>query len=120
MAYPTIRDATPAGLQETMWFGVPPVVFADTAPAYMVQDGVTGLLVRTEQQFVDRHTMLWQRPGLRLELGRNARQYAEEHFDPVKNAPDFEALLQRLAALPKRRHFSQAQLNKEKIARGTK
>jgi len=115
MGYPTIRDAAPVGLMEAMWFGVPPIVFAHTASARMVVDGETGLLAHSEQEYIAGLEYLYHCPERRLEMGQNAREYASSHFGAQNNAPVFEELLQRLAALPKRRHYSQTQKREEGI-----
>lgn len=113
MGYPTIRDAAPVGLQEAMWFGVPPIVFKHTAPAYMVEDFETGLLVNSGQEYIQALEYLYHNPTEQQRLSANARTYAERYFGAHNSAPALEDVLQRLASLPKRPHYSQTQKRQE-------
>ena len=116
VGYPTVRDAAPVGLMDAMWFGVPPIVFAHTAPARMVVDGETGLLVHSDKEYIAALEYLYHRPDKRAEMSENAREYAGQHFGAENNASAFEELLQRLIVLPKRRHYSKTQMREEGIS----
>ena len=71
-------------LQEAMWAGVPPVVLAGGGPADMVQDGVTGLVASSEEDFSTAIDRLAADSDLTAELGQAARAYARTAFDPKR------------------------------------
>ena len=82
-AYPpceTTYATSDKSLQEAMLAGIPPVVLPHGGPAKFVVDGETGIVARSEDEFVGAVEHLYRNPELRLTLGRNARDYALEAF----------------------------------------
>ncbi len=81
--YPLSKETystTDQSLQEAMFAGVPPVVFDHGATSKMVQHNRTGIVANSEEEYRDAIVSLAQNPGRRLELGENARRYAEQNF----------------------------------------
>jgi glycosyltransferase involved in cell wall biosynthesis len=89
-------------LQEAMMAGVPPVVFDHGGPARFVEDGVTGLVVRTAEEFARAVERLHADPDERERLGENARLYAEGNFDPQVLSFRLMAQLEEVCEKPKR------------------
>ncbi|MBK6741673.1 MAG: glycosyltransferase family 4 protein [Hydrogenophilales bacterium] len=73
-------------VQEAMWVGLPPVVMAYGGLPALVRHERTGLLARTESEYVAALNRLVSDPALRRRLGEAARAYARRHFDPRRNA----------------------------------
>ena len=59
-------------LQEAMYAGIPPVVFANDGPNQLVTDRKTGRVVRSETEYVAAIEWLYRNPAKRQLLGRNA------------------------------------------------
>ena len=89
-------------LQEAMMAGVPPVVLDHGGPARFVEDGVTGLVVRTAEEFARAVERLHADPVERERLGENARVYAEENFDPEVLSLRLMEQLDEVCQKPKR------------------
>lgn len=81
--YPLSKETystTDQSLQEAMFAGVPPVIFDHGATAKMVQHNHTGIVVKNEEEYRNAVEFLAQNAERRLELGENARRYAEQSF----------------------------------------
>lgn len=81
--YPLSKETystTDQSLQEAMFAGVPPVIFDHGATAKMVRHNHTGLVVKNEEEYRNAVEFLAQNAERRLELGGNARCYAEQNF----------------------------------------
>jgi len=81
--YPLSKETystTDQSLQEAMFAGVPPVVFDHGATSKMVQHNRTGIVVNSEEDYRGAIVFLAQNTAKRLELGENARRYAEQNF----------------------------------------
>ncbi|MBU0491489.1 MAG: glycosyltransferase family 4 protein [Chloroflexi bacterium] len=94
--------ASEKALQEAMWVGIPPVVFPYGGIRYLVQDGVTGLVVHSEQAYTRAIERLYHAPAERRRLGANAREYARATFDPLRAVRQFDAVYATLMQQPKR------------------
>jgi glycosyltransferase involved in cell wall biosynthesis len=66
---------------EAMAAGLPCVVDRKGGIAEQIEDGVTGFLCDTDEQFVDRLRLLVRNPALRFEMGMRARVEAMRRFD---------------------------------------
>jgi len=63
-----------------MALGIPPVVSPVGVNAQIVEHGRNGLHARTEEEWVERISLLLRDPALRLRLGKEARRTVEERF----------------------------------------
>jgi colanic acid/amylovoran biosynthesis glycosyltransferase len=88
------RDITPNALIEAMAMKLPVVSTTITAIPEIVQDGVSGLLVRPRDAhaLADAIQKLIGDPLLRRELGESARMRIEERFDSNKNIHQYVEL----------------------------
>lgn len=90
-------------LQEAMFAGVPPVIFARGGMGDVIEHGRTGLIVHTEREYVDAIEYLFERPAERRRLSENARAEAREVFGVVNTARRLNAVYRELVELPRRR-----------------
>jgi glycosyltransferase involved in cell wall biosynthesis len=103
--YPLCQETSASSekaIQETMWAGVPPVVFPYAGVRYLVEDGVTGLVVESEADYTSAIEWLHQHPDERRQLGQNARDFAHRTFDPQDAVSQFADLFAALMAQPRR------------------
>lgn len=91
-------------LQEAMYAGVPPVIFAHGGAQRMVRDGETGLIVHTPAEYTAAIAYLYRNEAERKRLGRNARAVARREFAPHAAAGALNATYQHLLCAPKRQH----------------
>lgn len=89
-------------LQEAMWVGVPPVVFPHGGVRYLVEDGVTGLVVENPAEYTAAIEWLHRNPHERRRLGRNAQEFARRAFDPQVAVSQLAEIFETLMAQPKR------------------
>lgn len=89
-------------IQEAMWVGIPPVVIAGTGASDLVEQGRTGLVCETEEEYPSAIELLASDPVLRRRLGDAAREFALAHFDPARNSARLRTIFEATAALPSR------------------
>ena len=79
--------------------GLPAVAFDNAGTPEAIRHGVTGLLAPLGDRdgFRDAVERLVADPGLRRQLGENARACIREHHDLDRNYAGMEAVLRRLA-----------------------
>ena len=85
--YPLIEDTyatSEKALQEAMWAGIPPVVFAHGGVRCLVEHERTGLVVETEDEYARAIERLAGDPDLRRRLGDEARRFIRAAFDPAR------------------------------------
>lgn len=68
-----------------MALGIPPVATAIGANFRVIDDGVSGFLVRSEDEWVERLTALIESPELRARMGRAGREDVERRFSVAAN-----------------------------------
>ena len=103
--YPLCEDTyatSEKSLQEARFVGIPPVVFPHGGVQYLVQDGETGLVVRTPAEYTQAVEYLYRRPDERARMGANARSFVQAHFAPDTTARRFDDIYRELLAQPKR------------------
>ena len=74
-----------------------PVVCSQSADNFL-EDGVNCLIAREPEEWVDKLSLLVERPDLRRELGMRGRHLVEERFALNVKGPSFVSLLQGIAA----------------------
>lgn len=89
-------------LQEAMLAGVPPVVFPIGGLRDAVEDGRTGVVVRTERAYVEAIEWLYQHPEERRRLGDGARDFAVKTYGGANSARLIAPIYERMMYAPKR------------------
>lgn len=110
--YPLAPDtyaATDLILQEAMWLGVPPVIFAGSGISHMVQDRETGRVVADECAYAAAVQELCENAAERKRLGANARAYAQAHFGTHNTAKATLEIYRRAMQSAKRAHIWQGE-----------
>ncbi len=80
-----------------MALGIPAIATAIGANYRVVENGVSGYLVKSEQEWINAIASLLENENLRLALGRNARIKVENEFSISANLPKYLGVLQRLS-----------------------
>lgn len=102
--YPLCKDTyatSEQALQEAMYAEVPPVAFAHGGIPFLVQNEVTGLIVKTESEYIEQIERLHHNPQLRQKLGKEAKKYAQENFQPEKTTKRMAEVYHQLMTQPK-------------------
>jgi predicted O-linked N-acetylglucosamine transferase (SPINDLY family)/glycosyltransferase involved in cell wall biosynthesis len=93
-------------LQEALFAGIPPVIFAYGGAQCSVIDNYTGFVVRSELEYKQAIEFLYHHPTERERLARNAREYARQIFGAENAAKKLEKIYQKLLNAPKQsRHW---------------
>ena len=103
--YPLCPDTyatSEKSLQEAMAVGLPPVVFPYGGLPDLVEDGVTGRVVHSPEEYTGALDALARDPSERQRLGSAARRFIRSRFAPEKAAAAFSRLYKRAMDLPKR------------------
>jgi glycosyltransferase involved in cell wall biosynthesis len=103
--YPLCEDTyatSEKSLQEAMYAGVPPVVFPHGGVRDLVEDGQTGLVVRSGREYREAIEHLYRTPPERQRLGVNARDFVRRQFAPQDAARQFGRIYERMMGRPKR------------------
>ena len=81
---------------EAMASRKPVVAFNISSNPEIIDDGQNGFLVPfgDTDRFTDRIIRLYENPGLREEMGQNARRFAEQHFNIDRTVNEIEKLLE--------------------------
>ena len=87
-------------LLEAMGAGIPPVVLDNHAEKYLIEDGRTGLVASSIDQYADLVSFLIENPEFRLKLGHNARHYAADEFAAYKTMEKLHSTYNEIASLP--------------------
>lgn len=104
-AYPLAENSyatSDKSLQEAMYAGVPAVVMADVAPSRFVRDGYSGVVARTEDEFVAAIEYLYLNPVERTVMGARARESALSLFSTEANVADLIRTVDRVACMSRR------------------
>ncbi len=78
-----------------MAMGIPTVATAIGANFRVIEDGVSGFLVKTETEWRDRLEQLIQDAELRRRLGENARKRVEKYYSIKANEPVYLEIFRR-------------------------
>jgi len=93
--------ASELNLQEAMWAGLPIVTNPYGGVRHLIEHNETGLLVESEEEYIDAIEYLYEHPEERERLGKNAAVHARKHFTPVISADKFEHIYKRMLESPK-------------------
>jgi glycosyltransferase involved in cell wall biosynthesis len=74
--FPSRTDTFGNVVLEAQASGVPVVVTADGGPKYLVREGLTGFVARTDEALADHVLALYLTPSLRGRMGAEARRHA--------------------------------------------
>ena len=88
-------------LREAMSAGVPPVVFPYGGIPDLVEDGRTGLVVTSEDEYVAAVERLARDPDTRRRLGQAAAEFIRSQFSMAAGGRRFDAVYQALLQAPK-------------------
>jgi glycosyltransferase involved in cell wall biosynthesis len=80
-----------------MALGIPPVVSPVGANTEIVRDGINGFHARTEDEWVDRLTLLLEDESLRVRMGFEARKTVEGFYSSRVHAPRMAQVLREAA-----------------------
>jgi glycosyltransferase involved in cell wall biosynthesis len=89
-------------VQEALYVGVPVVVFRLGGLRDVVVNNFTGLVVRSEDEYVEAIEYLYHNPAERQRMGDNAATYARHVFGGKNSAKQFKVIYERMMRLPKR------------------
>jgi len=79
-----------------MSVGVPVVASSIGMNKEIIQDGVSGFLVSSDQEWFDRISQLIEDPSLRQKMGLAGRRVVEEKYSVKINAPKYLEILKRV------------------------
>lgn len=88
-------------LAESMAAGVVPVVLENRMEKYMVKDGITGIVAKNEDDYIQAIQKLFHDNFLHNSLSQNAREYAIKTFSVDKMAQQWEAVFNESLVIPK-------------------
>lgn len=83
-------------LGEAMASGIVPVCMNNQAESLLVENGITGYLCESEEEYVENLEFLYHKPLLREYMGNNARQAAVELYDINRMVRDWNNVLLEL------------------------
>ena len=69
---------------EAMYVGLPVVAFANPAEKIIIKNGKTGILVKSEKEYIEAIEFLYNNPQKREEIGRNASENIINKYSPEK------------------------------------
>ncbi len=85
-----------------MGIGVPPVLSPVGMNADVVEDGVTGFLANSKEEWREKLERLVTDPALRRSMGEAARKAVRDRYSHEANYPNFKAAMEQAAAQGKR------------------
>ncbi|MCS6816594.1 MAG: glycosyltransferase [Blastocatellia bacterium] len=100
--YPLIEDEWSVGKSglkaiQYMAVGIPTVASAVGVVTEILEDGVTGFLVRSPEEWYDRLRLLLENPELRRQMGRAAREVAVQRYRVAVHAEAIRRAIQHCA-----------------------
>lgn len=87
-------------LIEAMASEVVPVVINQLSEKYIVEDGKTGFLVSNEKEYGEVIRYLHDNPSIRMQIGKNAREYVMEKFTSEKTLKKLYKICQEVVEEP--------------------
>jgi len=83
-----------------MALGIPTVATAFGANFRVIEDGVSGFLVRTAAEWTEKLLLLMGDPDLRRRIGRAARERVVRHYSVRANRDTYLGILQQVVGAP--------------------
>jgi glycosyltransferase involved in cell wall biosynthesis len=80
-----------------MSVGVPAVVSYTPTNAEAIENGINGFLVNSEEEWIEKLSLLIENPDIRRRIGMAGRRTAEEKFSVRVNAPRILSVLRKFA-----------------------
>ncbi len=87
---------TPFKTIQYMSVGVPTVASNVGGNREIIQDGVNGFLASSEEEWIEKLSLLIEKPELRQRLGIAGRKIVEEKYSLKVNAPKFIEVLNKV------------------------
>lgn len=100
---PETYAAAELTLQESMYLGIPPVVFPYGGIKNLVVNDFTGLVVHSELEYKQAIEYLYHNTEERLRMGRNCSEYAKQIFGAENAARKLNPIYERMLQKPKRK-----------------
>lgn len=88
-------------LAESMACGIVPVVLSNPMEKYMVEDRVTGIVAKNEDEYCAAIEELYANKKLRGHLSKNAKEYAREEFTLRKVERGWNKIFEEVLLIPK-------------------
>jgi glycosyltransferase involved in cell wall biosynthesis len=88
-------------LQESMATGVVPVVLDNPMESYMIKNGVTGLIAKNQNEYIDALQKLYRDHQLKNYLSKNARKYALKTYSLEKMKNEWNTIFNQIKNTPK-------------------
>ncbi len=88
-------------LAESMACGIVPVVLSNRMESHIVKNGLTGIVAKNKQEYIDGIEKLYSDPNLRSYLSANARDYALKHFSLESIEQEWAGVFGKIIQLPK-------------------
>lgn len=83
-------------LGESMASGLVPVCMSNPAEQLIIQNGVTGYLCESEEEYIENIEHLYHKPLLRKWMGDNARQAARELYDVKRMVKEWNRVFEEM------------------------
>lgn len=88
-------------LGEAMACGIVPVCMDNPAEKLIIQEGITGYLCKSEEEYIDNIEHLYHKPTLRKWMGQNARESAAAMYDIRNMVGRWNATFEEIMEQPK-------------------
>lgn len=88
-------------LQEGMASGIVPVVLSNKMEKTMVKSGVTGIVAKNENDYIQALETLYNNKVLKCLLSQNAKKYALKYFSTDKMVQEWEEIFKEILSIPK-------------------
>jgi len=87
---------------EAMAVGLPVVAMNNSCEQTIIQEGVTGYLCSSEEEYIDNIVHLYHKPNLRKWMGQNAREAAAEKYNVDNMIKQWDYIFELMMAEPKK------------------
>lgn len=83
-------------LLQYLSMGIPAVATPVGINTEIIKDGITGFLVNSEEEWIEKLSLLIENPELRQKIGMAGRRTVEERFSVKVNAPKYLQILEKV------------------------
>jgi glycosyltransferase involved in cell wall biosynthesis len=87
---------------EAMAAGLPVVAMDNPCERTIIQEGVTGFMCKSEEEYIDNIVHLYHKPNLRKWMGQNAREAAMTKYNVDNMADQWNYIFELMMAEPKK------------------